>query len=79
MVKIESKARKFAIKAHKGQVRKSDKDKPMIIHPINVANILKEYDFDQNVISAGYLHDVVEDTKYEIENIKKCLVKILHL
>ena len=70
-MKIESKARKFAIKAHKGQVRKSDKDKPMIIHPINVANILKEYDFDQNVISAGYLHDVVEDTKYEIENIKK--------
>ena len=70
-MKIESKARKFAIKAHKGQVRKSDKDKPMIIHPINVANILKEYDFDQNVISAGYLHDVVEDTKYEIGNIKK--------
>ena len=70
-MKIELKARKFAIKAHKGQVRKSDKDKPMIIHPINVANILKEYDFDQNVISAGYLHDVVEDTKYEIENIKK--------
>ncbi len=70
-MKIELKAREFAIKAHKGQVRKSDKDKPMIIHPINVANILKEYDFDQNVISAGYLHDVVEDTKYEIENIKK--------
>lgn len=70
-MKIELKARKFAIKAHKGQVRKSDKDKPMIIHPINVANILKEYDFDQNVISAGYLHDVVEDTKYEIENIKE--------
>ena len=70
-MKIELKARKFAIKAHKGQVRKSDKDKPMIIHPINVANILKEYDFDQNVISAGYLHDVVEDTKYEIGNIKK--------
>ena len=70
-MKIELKAKKFAIKAHKGQVRKNDKDKPMIIHPINVANILKEYDFDQNVISAGYLHDVVEDTKYEIENIKE--------
>lgn len=68
--KIELKAKKFAIKAHKGQVRKSEPDKPMIIHPINVANILKEYNMDSNVISAAYLHDVVEDTKYTIEDIK---------
>lgn len=33
---IELEAKKFAIKAHCGQVRKSDKEKPMIIHPINV-------------------------------------------
>ena len=63
-------ALKFAIRAHKGQVRKSDKGKPMIIHPINVANILKEYGYDENVIKAGYLHDVVEDTEYTIEDIK---------
>ncbi len=68
---IVSKAKKFAIKAHKGQKRKSDLDKPMIIHPINVANILKEYDFDDNVVAAGYLHDVVEDTKYEEKDIIK--------
>ena len=67
---IELEAREFAINAHRGQVRKSDKQKPMIIHPINVANILKEYGFDDNVIAAGYLHDVVEDTKYEINDIK---------
>ena len=67
---IESKAKEFAIKAHKGQVRKSDKEKPMIIHPINVGQILKQYGFDENVVSAGYLHDVVEDTSYEIEDIK---------
>lgn len=65
------KAKKFAIKAHNGQVRKSDREKPMIIHPINVANILREYGFDDNVIAAGYLHDVVEDTKYEEKDIKK--------
>lgn len=68
---IKEKAREFAINAHKGQVRKSDKEKPMVIHPINVANILKEYNFDDNVISAGYLHDVIEDTKYTKEDLLK--------
>lgn len=68
---IEKRALRFAIKAHKGQVRKSDPDKPMIIHPINVANILREYGFDSLVIAAGYLHDVVEDTKYGEKYIQK--------
>ena len=68
---IKSKAKEFAIKAHDGQRRKSDVEKPMIIHPIDVGNILEEYGFDDNVIAAGYLHDVVEDTKYELEDIKK--------
>lgn len=68
---ICEKALKFAVKAHEGQVRKSDPDKPMIIHPINVGHILKSYGFDDNVIVAGYLHDVIEDTKYCYEDIKK--------
>lgn len=67
---IVEKARDFAIKAHKGQVRKGEVEKPMIIHPINVANILEEYNFDENVIAAGYLHDVVEDTNYTIDDIE---------
>lgn len=69
---VKTKAKKFAIKAHKGQIRKSDPEKPMIIHPINVGHILEEYGYDENVVAAGYLHDVVEDTKYtekEIEDI----------
>jgi len=66
---IKEKAKNFAIRAHAGQVRKSDPGKPMIIHPINVGNILNEYGFDDNVISAGYLHDVVEDTKYKLSDI----------
>lgn len=68
---IKDKAREFAIKAHKGQVRKSDPDKPMIIHPINAGNILEEYGFDENVVAAGFLHDVVEDTKYTSDDIEK--------
>lgn len=70
-MKIKTIAKKFAIKAHKGQVRKSDKEKPMIIHPINVGDILEEYGFDENVVAAGYLHDVVEDTKYTKEDIEE--------
>lgn len=66
---IKENAKLFAINAHYGQVRKSEKDKPMVIHPINVANILSEYGFDDNVVCSGYLHDVIEDTKYEDKDI----------
>lgn len=68
---IKEKAKKFAIKAHMGQVRKSEPDKPMIMHPISVGMMLEEYGYDDQVIAAGYLHDVVEDTKYTIEDIEK--------
>lgn len=68
-VDIKEKAKLFAINAHKGQIRKSDKEKPMIIHPINVANILSEYGYDDNVVAAAYLHDVIEDTKYTKEDL----------
>ena len=66
---IKEKAKIFAINAHDGMVRKNEKDKPMIIHPIGVAKILEEYGFDDNVIAAGYLHDVVEDTNCTIDKI----------
>lgn len=68
---IKEKAKLFAIHAHMGQVRKSEVDKPMIMHPISVGMLLEEYGYDDNVIAAGYLHDVVEDTKYTIEDIEK--------
>ena len=64
-------AKEYAINAHKGQRRKSDKEKPMVIHPIIVANILKEYGYDDKVIAAGYLHDTVEDTVTTIDDIEK--------
>lgn len=67
---IKEKALHFAIKAHMGQMRKSEPDKPMIIHPISVGKLLESYGYDENVVSAGYLHDVVEDTLYTIEDIE---------
>jgi hypothetical protein len=68
---IKEKAKRYAINAHRGLVRKGDPTKPEIIHPIDVAHILSEYNFDDNVIAAGYLHDVVEDTKYTLDDIRK--------
>lgn len=68
---IKEKAKLFAIQAHMGQIRKSEPDKPMIIHPISVGELLESFGYDDNVVAAGYLHDVVEDTKYTIEDIEK--------
>ena len=68
---VKEKAKKFAIKAHMGQVRKSEPDKPMIVHPISVGMLLEEYGYDDAIIAAGYLHDVIEDTKYTIDDIQR--------
>lgn len=67
---LKERAKSFAIKSHMGQVRKSEPDKPMIMHPISVGNLLEDYGYDDEIIAAGYLHDVVEDTKYTIEDIQ---------
>lgn len=66
---IKKKALEFAVRAHGNQVRKAEKDKPSIIHPIGVGILLEEYGFDDNLVAAGYLHDVVEDTDVTIEDI----------
>ncbi len=69
-MKITDKAKEFATMAHSGQIRKSQPDQLMITHPIAVAEILAKYGCDDEVICAGYLHDVVEDTKYTIQDIE---------
>lgn len=61
-------AKIFATKAHEGQVRKTTKT-PMIAHPIRVANTLKKAGFSPETVAAGFLHDVVEDTSYTIDDI----------
>lgn len=70
-VNIMEKALMFAIIAHSSQVRKGNPEEPAIVHPIAVAEILRCYGADKNIIAAAYLHDVAEDTKYTIEDIKR--------
>ena len=68
LIKIE-RALSFATKAHEGQLRLSGDE--YITHPVEVANILAELRMDYKCISAGLLHDVVEDTPYESSDIRK--------
>ena len=65
------KAIMFATVAHAGQIRKGNPKEPVIVHPLAVGEILRQYGTDENVIIAGYLHDVIEDTNYSLEDIEK--------
>ena len=60
---IVEKAYTFATAAHAavGQKRKYD-GADYIVHPIRVANLVKQYGGTDAMIAAAYLHDVVEDT-----------------
>lgn len=61
----------FTIRAHDGQYRKHEKDTPYVFHPIIVSLVLKTAGFNDKVVAAGLLHDVVEDTKYSIDDLAK--------
>jgi len=60
----------IALEAHQGQRRKTE-DAPYIVHPVMVAQKLAEYGFAKEVVAAGLVHDVLEDTEFaeaELEN-----------
>ena len=63
-----TKAFNFAKQAHAG-VKRRDGD-PYIMHPLSVALIVcKEMGLGSTSICAALLHDVVEDTEYEVSDI----------
>jgi (p)ppGpp synthase/HD superfamily hydrolase len=54
-------ALRAALAAHEGQVRKGLEPAPYVTHPIQIALLLARLGFDDTLIQAGLLHDVVED------------------
>lgn len=70
-----------AVEAHSDQRRKSGE--AYIFHPINVAKIVaQQIGLDATSICAALLHDVVEDTRFTLEEIERLLgntvAKIVH-
>lgn len=63
-------AYELAAEAHSSQLRKTGE--PYIIHPIAVAAIAaEELELDTSSVCAAFLHDVVEDTPYTVEDIRE--------
>lgn len=65
---LTTRAKVFANIAHDGQVRKYTGE-PYISHPVSVAKLVKDVGSSDTVISAAWLHDVVENTKFTAEDI----------
>jgi GTP diphosphokinase / guanosine-3',5'-bis(diphosphate) 3'-diphosphatase len=63
-----SRAFRFAAAAHEGQQRRSGE--AFIRHPWGAAKILAELRQDEQTIAAALLHDVVEDTETEIDEVR---------
>lgn len=63
------KALNFAAIKHKDQLRKKS-DIPYIVHPAECMQILTQLNCNENIIIAGILHDIIEDTDTGLQEIK---------
>jgi GTP diphosphokinase / guanosine-3',5'-bis(diphosphate) 3'-diphosphatase len=68
-VELIQKAYVFTAKVHHGQLRRSGE--PYLIHPLNVAYILADWNMDEETVVTGLLHDTVEDTVATIDEIRE--------
>lgn len=64
-------AHRRARAAHAGQVRNASGGMPYIEHPVAVAARLAEHGFDDEVLAAALLHDVLEDTELTHEQLRE--------
>ncbi len=68
-IELLKKAYSYAQDAHEGQFRKSGER--FFNHPVACSIILIDLGMDSQTVAAALLHDVVEDTDVEVEDIKK--------
>ncbi len=72
-------ALEFAMRAHKGQVRKGS-SVPYIMHPIETALIAMTLTSDRDIVIASLFHDIIEDTRYSAKDIEDAFgSRIAHL
>lgn len=71
---IMEQAIQFAADAHAGQTRKGS-ELPYICHPLEVMMLVCKMTSDPEVAAAAALHDTIEDTKTEYEDLKECFGK----
>jgi GTP diphosphokinase / guanosine-3',5'-bis(diphosphate) 3'-diphosphatase len=64
-----TRAFRYAADAHEGQLRRSGEE--FIRHPWTVAKICAELHLDEATIAAALLHDTVEDTGVELDQIRE--------
>ena len=64
-----TKAYLYASNAHSGQFRSSGD--PYVSHPVAVAEILAEFQMDEDCLTAAMLHDVIEDSGIPKSFLKK--------
>ena len=57
---VLARAYQFSAASHQGQQRASGE--PYLSHPLAVANLLVDFKMDVTTVTAGLLHDVLEDT-----------------
>jgi GTP pyrophosphokinase len=68
----------YSARVHEGQVRLSGE--PYLSHPLEVSGILADMNLDEISVTAGLLHDVLEDTAATPEEIEKLFgPEVLHI
>lgn len=74
-IKLIEKVQSFAAKAHEGQRRKFA-DEPYINHVVRVMQTCNKVSNDEVLLCAALLHDVLEDTEVQEEDLRSSLNEV---
>ena len=68
-LELVKRAYRFSESSHRGQQRASGE--PYVSHPVEVAGLLVDFKMDVTTVTAGLLHDVLEDTQTSKEDLSR--------